>query len=98
MKGQRGFVTTVAGVMVGVTILALAIALTGCGAAVSSGDHITLTGTPEGMRAFADLSNGLIRTGKESAEQPSEFFAHRATQERESTARGAQGFWQKLVK
>lgn len=31
MKNERGFVTTVAGVMMGVTILALALALSGCG-------------------------------------------------------------------
>lgn len=71
----------------------------GCSAVNSAGDHVTLTGTPKGIQAFADLSNGLIRTGKEASEQPSEFFAHRATQEREHTARKGQavGFWQKLV-
>lgn len=71
--------------------------VTGCAASGAMGDHVTLTGTPAGMQAFADMTNGLIRTGKESAEQPSEFFAHRATQEKLETQRQATGFWQKLV-
>lgn len=69
--------------------------LQACSVGGSAGDHITLTGTPAGMQAFADMTNGLIRTGKESPEQSSEFFAHRKTQE---TRRGQPvGFWQRLV-
>lgn len=71
--------------------------LSACSAATSAGDHITLTGTPAGMQAFADMTNGLIRTGKESAEQNSEYFASRGKQEQEITKREATGFWQKLV-
>lgn len=75
----------------------VAVYASGCSAATSAGDHVTLTGTPAGMQAFADMTNGLIRTGKESPEQPSEFFAHRKTQETHETQRHAQGFWQRLT-
>lgn len=65
-------------------------ALTGC---------VAIAGTPEGVKAASDALNGVVRTGKESPEQASEYFAHRGTQEREVTARKAQaiGFWQRLT-
>lgn len=73
--------------------------LSGCAVSGSTGDHVTLTGTPKGIQAFSDLTNGMIRTGKESRDKPSEYFAHRRTQEVEETSRKSQavGFWQKLV-
>ena len=72
---------------------------TGCAISGTGGDYVQLQGTPKGMQAFADLTNGMIRTGKESPDKPSEFFAHRGTQEREITNRKAQavGFWQRLI-
>ena len=79
--------------------IGLVLAVTsGCSMAASGGDYVTLTGTPKGIQAFSDLSNGMIRTGKESAERPSEYFAHRGTQEKEHSSRCAQavGFWQKI--
>lgn len=78
-------------------LAALASCITGCGAVMDAGDRVTLSGTPAGIQAFSDLSNGLIRTGKESRQQPSEYFAHRATQEQQETVRASKGFWQKLV-
>jgi hypothetical protein len=74
------------------------VVVSGCSMAASSGDYVTLTGTPKGIQSFSDLTNGMIRTGKESAERPSEYFAHRGTQEKEHTSRCAQavGFWQKV--
>lgn len=68
-----------------------------CSMASSAGDHITLTGTPAGMQAFADFTNGIIRTGKESADKPSEYFATREKQDVQETSRQSMGFWQKLV-
>lgn len=81
-------------------ILALyLLAVSACSVNGSSGDRILIDATPKGMQAFADMTNGLIRTGKESPEQSSEFFAHRNTQEKQETDRhnNAIGFWQKLV-
>lgn len=71
--------------------------LSACSFAGNAGDHVTLTGTPKGMMAFGDFLNGAVRTGKESPDKPSEYFAHRNTQEAHETQRHAQGFWQKLV-
>lgn len=88
------------GLVVSTCIWAVIIAVTsGCALSGTTGDYVELRGTPKGMTAFADMTNGLIRTGKESPERPSEFFAHRGTQEREQTARKGQaiGFWQRLV-
>ena len=71
----------------------------GCSISGTGGDYVQLQGTPKGMQAFADMTNGLIRTGRENPDKPSEFFAHRGTQEREITNRKSQavGFWQRLV-
>lgn len=79
--------------------LGVAVAASGCAVSGTTGDYVELRGTPRGVEAFADMTNGLIRTGKESPERNSEYFAHRGTQERELTARKGQavGFWQKLV-
>lgn len=80
--------------------IGLVVAVTsGCSMAASGGDYVTLTGTPKGIQAFSDLSNGMIRTGKESPDRPSEYFAHRGTQVREKTSRCNQavGFWQKIA-
>lgn len=79
--------------------LAIALFFSGCAVSGTSGDYVQLQGTPKGVQAFADLTNGMIRTGKESPDKPSEFFAHRGTQEREETSRKAQavGFWQRLI-
>ena len=88
------------GLVLGTIIWVAIIATTsGCALSGTTGDYVELRGTPKGMQAFGDLTNGLIRTGKESPDKPSEFFAHRGTQEREQTARKAQaiGFWQRLV-
>jgi hypothetical protein len=80
-------------VMIGV----LMVSMSACSFAGNAGDHVTLQGTPKGMMAFGDFLNGAVRTGKESPERPSEYFAHRNTQETHETQRHAQGFWQKLV-
>lgn len=88
------------GIMNGLMIMGIFYALlylSACSAATSAGDHITLTGTPAGMQAFADMTNGLIRTGKESAEQPSEYMAYRKQENAEITKREATGFWQKIA-
>lgn len=63
------------------------------------GDRMTFTGTPKAIQAYADYQNGMIRTVQEQGKKPSTYFAHRATQETEATARKAQaiGFWQRAV-
>jgi len=82
-----------------IALVIVSIFLCNCGMIADTGDRVTLTGTPKGIQAFADMTNGLIRTGKEPTTQPSEFFAHRKAQEVEETARKAQatGFWDRLV-
>ena len=70
---------------------------TGCAGITATNHDITLTGSAEGLRAFADYQNGLIRTGKEDQTKPSEFLAFRNSQEREVTKRAVSpGFLGKL--
>lgn len=73
-----------------VFLLLILVGMSACG---------VVAGTPEGIKALGDSLNGAIRTGKESPESNSEYFAHRGTQEKEHTARKgqAQGFWQRLA-
>jgi len=81
-------------------ICAVGIYSSGCaGLHATTGDQMTFTGTPKAIQAYADYQNGLIRTAKESAKKPSEYFAHRGTQEKETSSRKASavGFWQKLL-
>jgi hypothetical protein len=80
-----------------VIAIALLMSVSACSFAGNAGDYVTLQGTPKGMQAFGDFLNGAVRTGKESPDRPSEYFAHRNTQEAHDTQRHAQGFWQKLV-
>lgn len=94
IKNEIGWV-----ILLGLLGCYAAMCLQGCSLGAEYGDRVTLSGTPKGIQAFSDMTNGLIRTGKESPEQPSEFFAHRRTQENQETARKGQavGFWQRLT-
>ena len=66
-----------------------------CGMSACAG----VIGTPEGIKALGDSLNGAIRTGKESPEAASEYFAHRKNEFSAKTEQKAQavGFWQRLV-
>lgn len=71
-------------------LLAMSILLlSGCGAILQSGENATLTGTPEGLRAILDGINGLVVTGKVSADQPNNnpYILMRQDQEEELTKR-----------
>jgi hypothetical protein len=79
------------------SLIIILVSQTGCSGITATNHDITLTGSAEGLRAFADYQNGLIRTGKEDATKPSEFLAFRNSQEREVTKRAtAPGFLGKL--
>lgn len=64
-----------------VLLITIAINLSAC----SGG--IAIIGTPEGMRAYSDMQNGLVTNGKSSPDKPTEYFASRNTQELEETKR-----------
>lgn len=63
--------------------------MSGCGAILSAGpdNRATLTGDPESLRAMFDGINGLIVTGKVSADQPNPHILMRQDQEEELTKR-----------
>jgi hypothetical protein len=48
---------------------------------------VAVVGTPEGMKAYSDMQNGLITNGKSSIDAHTEYFAARNTQEMEETKR-----------
>lgn len=76
--------------------VAVIVAVSGCGMATSSHDFV-MAGNAEGIHAFADTLNGVIRTGKESSTEDSRFFNSREVQEKEKTKRAtAPGFLQSL--
>ena len=80
----------------GVAIVAV-LSVTGCGAAMHSGDHFVLSGTPEGIRAFGDTLNGAMKTAKEAPDAGNQYFQARGFYEAQVTQRNAQpGLFQKM--
>lgn len=72
--------------------------LSGCASLQGhTGDHFTLSGTPEGIRSFNDGLIGALKTAKEKNSARNQYFAHRKHYEEQTTLRNAQpGFFQKL--
>lgn len=64
--------------------------LTGCGATSRVGEGISISATPDGMRAFADMMVGAAKTAKESPDANNQFLGFRAHQESEKTVRETQ--------
>ena len=74
------------------------ILLSGCGAVMTSGDHASLSGSPDGIRAMLDGMNGLITSGKASPDRTTDYAIMRAEHERERTKRAmTPGFLQGIV-
>lgn len=96
---ERSFIGLIISVGFYLCLIAWAMGIMGCAVMGETGDRVTVTGTPKGIRAFSDMTNGWIRTGKESPEQPSEYYAHRKNQMNNETAQKGQavGFWQRLT-
>lgn len=70
--------------------------LTAC--ASSMNQDFMMSGNEAGIRAFNDGISGIARTSKESADQSSEYFAHRGKEEIQATERvKALSFWGKLA-
>ncbi len=61
--------------------------LSGCGAVMTTGDHASLSGSPEGIRAMLDGMNGLITSGKASPDRTTDYAIMRGEHERERTKR-----------
>lgn len=72
--------------------------IAGCSTTANTGQHFTMTGTPDGIRAFGDTLVGSMKTAKESSDANSQYFASRAEFEKNVTARelSPKGFFQKL--
>lgn len=72
------------------SVIVLAIAMVGlsaCGMTVNPPEHITVSGSPEGMRAFGDAMSGLIINGKASPDKKTAHTIMRTAQEKEITKR-----------
>lgn len=52
--------------LLAVKLIAIAATASGCGVASYGGDGITITGSPEGIRAYHDGLNGILTNGKAS--------------------------------
>lgn len=48
---------------------------------------VAVVGTPDGMKAYSDMQNGLVTNGKSTPDSHTEYFAVRTTQEMEETKR-----------
>lgn len=48
---------------------------------------IAILATPEGMKTYSDMQNGLVTNGKSTPDKATEYFAARNTQETEQTKR-----------
>ncbi len=73
--------------------------LSGCGAVMTTGDHASLSGSPEGIRAMMDGFGGLITDGKASPDQDTAHWIARKEQEKELTKRSmAPGFFSTIFK
>lgn len=73
-----------------VLLTILAASASGCTGIVSdpfSKGYIHIAGDEAGMRAFADMQNGLVAQGKASPDAKGPFFAAREVQEKEETLR-----------
>lgn len=70
----------------------------GCGGVLNvGGDHASLSGSPEGIRAMLDGMNGLIVNGKASPDKRTAHILMRQNQEKEITKRSmAPGFFANL--
>lgn len=80
-------------------VFAIAAVVSGCSATSHVGQHFTMSGTPDGIRAFGDTLVGSMKTAKESSDSNNQYFAHRNEYERNITTRETQnqpGFLQKL--
>lgn len=79
--------------------LALALVITGCASTSHVGEHFTMSGTPEGIRAFNDGLIGALKTSKEEPRAKNQYMAMRRDYEQNVTARELhrpKGFIQKL--
>jgi hypothetical protein len=56
--------------LIAIKLLLIAGTSTGCGIATHGGEAISITGSPEGIRAYHEGLNGLITNGKASADAP----------------------------
>jgi hypothetical protein len=56
--------------LIAIKLLLIAGSASGCGIATHGGEAISITGSPEGIRAYHEGLNGLITNGKASADAP----------------------------
>lgn len=65
------------------------ITLSGCslGSTAHVGEHFTLSGTPEGVRAFGDTLIGALKTSKEQPSDDNQYLKTRRHYETNVTAR-----------
>lgn len=68
-------------------VLSSVLLLSGCGAVMTTGDHASLSGSPEGIRAMMDGFNGIISSAKASPDQKTDYATMREEHERERTKR-----------
>lgn len=79
--------------------LALALIFTGCANTSHVGEHFTMSGTPEGIRAYSDYMVGSLKTSKEEPRARNQYLAMRQDYEANVTARELhkpKGFIQQL--
>ncbi len=88
---QKGYAEV--GVLLLVAIASLLLlGSTGCATRGSIGEHAELSGSPVALRALMDGMVGMQKTAKEAPDARNEFFAHRAKEELEITARSKGSF------
>jgi hypothetical protein len=72
-------------------VIILALLLSGCGAIIAPNPmqkgHIAIVADAEGMRAFSDMSTGLVAESKTPGNMKSSYFQHRDLRETEETRR-----------
>lgn len=72
-------------------VILIALLASGCGVIYTPNPlqkgHILVAGDAEGMRAFSDMSTGLVNEGKTPGNLKSSYFQHRDLTETETTRR-----------
>jgi len=75
------------------SLIVIGITQIGCSGMATANQDFVLAGNAQGIHAFADTLNGVIRTGKETNTDESRYFNTREVQEKEKTKRETSPGW-----